>query len=159
MSEPHRRRHNKWLEAIAFFKFVKAVLMILVGLGALALLNDDVRQKAQEWTHLLQMHTHHRALHMALEKLGAVQDRSLETAGVISFLYAALLFMEGIGLWLEKRWGEYFTATITASFIPFEIFEIVKHATGMKLAVLAINVAVLAYLVAVLRRGASSKPS
>ncbi len=34
---------------------------------------------------LLQIHTHHHALHLALEKLGTVQDHSLKTASAISF--------------------------------------------------------------------------
>ena len=39
---------------------------------------------------------------------------------------------EGIGLYLEKAWGEYLTLAITVSFLPLEIFEIVRRLTWIR---------------------------
>ena len=63
-----------------------------------------------------------------------------------SFVYAALFLTEGIGLWLLKRWAEWFTVVITGSLVPFEIYEIYRHPTIAKVLVLMINLAVVGYL-------------
>jgi uncharacterized membrane protein (DUF2068 family) len=61
-------------------------------------------------------------------------------------VYAALFLTEGIGLWLLKRWAEWFTVVITASLVPFEIYEIYLRPTPIKVFVLIINLGVVAYL-------------
>ena len=52
---------------------------------------------------------------------------------------------------MQKRWAEYFTAITTASFLPIEIYEIFRRPDGFKVAVLAINIIVVAYLIWKLR--------
>jgi uncharacterized membrane protein (DUF2068 family) len=52
----------------------------------------------------------------------------------------------------EKKWAEYVTVTITGSLIPFEIYEIARHVSPIRIGVLAANVAVVVYLVVLLRR-------
>jgi len=69
----------------------------------------------------------------------------LVTVGVV--VYAMVEIIEGVGLWLMKRWGEYFAAVATAGFIPFEIYEVIDHATAIKVTALIINVAAVIYLV------------
>ena len=67
--------------------------------------------------------------------------------GVGSFVYAALFLTEGIGLWMAKRWAEWFSVIITSSLVPFEIYEIYRHPTVLKFGALLLNLAVVAYLV------------
>lgn len=70
-----------------------------------------------------------------------------------TFVYAALLLTEGTGLLLRKRWAEYFTIITTACLIPLEVYEIVRRVTAVKTAILIINFAIVAYLIARVRRG------
>ena len=144
------------LKAIAALKLVKAVLMVLVALGAQALISPDVNQWAHEMTDNLQMRAHSHYIRLLLGKIGALQPHSLEAISLVAFGYAALLSAEGIGLWLEKRWAEYLTVVITVSLVPAEIYEIWLRATPGKFVVLGVNLAVVAYLVAVLRRDRSA---
>lgn len=67
-------------------------------------------------------------------------------------IYAALFLTEGIGLGLEKRWAEWLTVVITISLIPIEIYEIFHHTTPVKITVLLINIAIVAYLVYRIRK-------
>jgi uncharacterized membrane protein (DUF2068 family) len=64
-----------------------------------------------------------------------------------------LLLTEGVGLFLRKRWAEYLTIFVTASLIPIEIYELGKKFSATKIIVLAINVAVVIYLVVRVVRG------
>jgi uncharacterized membrane protein (DUF2068 family) len=73
----------------------------------------------------------------------------LRRIGVALFAYAALGMAEGIGLYLEKVWAEYFTLVITASFLPWEIWEIFRKVTPVRSALLLVNILVFFYLLKV----------
>ena len=62
-------------------------------------------------------------------------------------LYAGLFLVEGTGLWLERRWGEWATVVITGMLIPVEMYEVLRHVTVVKVLVLVVNVAVVAYMI------------
>ena len=81
----------------------------------------------------------------------SADTRSLVAISVGSFIYAALLLTEATGLWLRRRWAEYFTIIVTGSFIPLEIYELARRFTGTRLAIIVVNVAIVAYLVRNLR--------
>ncbi len=53
---------------------------------------------------------------------------------------------EAVGLWLLKRWGEYFAAVATAIFLPYEIYDIVNKVTAMRVGTFIVNVAAVVYL-------------
>ena len=48
---------------------------------------------------------------------------------------------------LEQAWAEYVTLVLTASFLPWEFFEILRRATWMRGSLLVINLAVVIYLI------------
>ena len=60
--------------------------------------------------------------------------------------------MEGTGLFFEKRWAEHLTIIVTVSFIPVEIYELLKAPSPLKCATLVINVAIAVFLVVKVRR-------
>jgi uncharacterized membrane protein (DUF2068 family) len=53
---------------------------------------------------------------------------------------------EGVGLWLLKRWAEWFTVILTASLLPLEAYELHQHPTIAKILILMLNLAIVAYL-------------
>jgi uncharacterized membrane protein (DUF2068 family) len=53
---------------------------------------------------------------------------------------------------MEKLWAEYLTVGATTIFLPWEIYEIVRRPDWIRVGVLVINLAVLAYLSWSLRR-------
>ena len=55
--------------------------------------------------------------------------------------------VEAIGLWRRKVWAEWLVIVVTASFLPFEVWELIRQPAPIKLAALVLNVAVLVYLV------------
>ena len=51
-------------------------------------------------------------------------------------VYAVIELVEGVGLWLGQRWGEYFAMVATSIFLPLEIYELAAgHITWLKVAV------------------------
>jgi uncharacterized membrane protein (DUF2068 family) len=70
---------------------------------------------------------------------------TLVAIGVLA--YGGLQLLEGVGLWLMKRWGEYVAAVGTSAFIPLEIYEIYELVTWLRIAALTVNVFAVVYLV------------
>jgi len=139
--------HNNIIRLIALFKLAKAILLISVGSGALALLHKNVSGVLEHWFAMLSLDPGNRYVAVALEKATNLTPNKIKALGVVSFIYASLFLTEGIGLWLQKRWAEWFTIIITTSLIPVEVYEIHRHNTPIKIVVLIINVAVVGYLV------------
>ena len=136
-----------WLRVIAMFKLVKATLLVVAGIAAIGLLNSDVVRTMTHWAMDLAADRHYHVLDMFLVHLVTIDERTLRLLSVGSFIYAALFYTEGFGLFFDKRWAEYLTIVTTAGLIPFELFEIHWHVTPIRVEVLVANVAIVAYLI------------
>jgi uncharacterized membrane protein (DUF2068 family) len=150
-------RDNKLLRLIAVFKLIKAVTLVVVGVGALHLLRDN--NVADSFSHLAArfgLNPGSRYLDRALAKIVNLPQKDFRELGIGSFIYAALFLTEGIGLWFAKPWAEWFTTIITASLVPLEIYEIYRHATIAKVIVLLLNLTVVIYLALRIRKERST---
>jgi uncharacterized membrane protein (DUF2068 family) len=132
---------------IALFKLTKGILLLIVAIGAHRLLHRDVANTIAHWVDVLRVDPDNRYIHRLLTGALSVTPAQLKAASAGTFIYSGLLLTEGIGLLLRKRWAEYFTIITTAGLIPLEIYEIVHHLTAAKIVVLAVNVAIVAYLI------------
>ncbi|MGB7285030.1 MAG: DUF2127 domain-containing protein [Candidatus Acidiferrum sp.] len=149
---PNPKTHSRGLMLIATFKLLKGFALLALGIGALRLLHKDVAAVADHWINAFRVDPHNRYIHWLLAKMPMVDDRKLKELSVGTFIYSAIFLTEGTGLAFHKRWAEYFTIITTASFLPLEVYEIVRRATAAKEVALAINVVVLIYLVRELRK-------
>jgi uncharacterized membrane protein (DUF2068 family) len=131
---------------IAVFKLLKAILLIAVGVAALHLLHKDVASVLEHWVAMLGLDPGNQYVDRVLEKAANLTPNKIKGLGLVSFTYAGLFLTEGIGLWLVKRWAEWFTVIMTSSLVPVEVYEIYRHPTPIKIVVLIINVAVVGYL-------------
>ena len=61
-------------------------------------------------------------------------------------VYALIELVEGVGLWLGKRWGEYFALVATSIFLPYEVYELTEKPTWLRAAALVINLLLVIYL-------------
>jgi len=136
---------------IGLFKLFKALLLIVVGIGALKFLHKDLAATVLHWAEMLRVDPDNRYLHRLLVRIFRVTPKELRELSAGTFLYAALFATEGIGLLLRKHWAEYFTIITTGALIPLELYEAARHFTITKLAVTVINVLIVWYLVARVR--------
>src|SRR5450631_2844514 len=81
-----------------------------------------------------------------LQRLFAVSIRNLYLVGTAIAAYAVLEGTEAIGLWRGRRWAEYLTFVATVVFVPYEIYELTKSVTALKVVTLVINLAIVVYL-------------
>jgi uncharacterized membrane protein (DUF2068 family) len=133
------------LRVIGALKIAKALMLVACGVGLLSV-------GAHTFAGTLHTDVGNHYMTRLLAKLSTVSPKKLHHLGVGCFVYAALFATEGIGLWLRKLWAEYLTIVITGSFIPLEVYEMVRRGSVMKGVVIAVNIAIVVYLVLRLRR-------
>jgi uncharacterized membrane protein (DUF2068 family) len=136
------------LLAIALFKLVKAITLITVGVAALSLSQGEgVIVSMRHFVRDLGIDPSHRLVDGAISKISGLDHRRLEELSVGTFAYAAIFLVEGTGLLLRKRWAEYLTVLVTASFIPFEGYEMAHKPTALKAVGIGVNAVIVVYLV------------
>ena len=142
---PDQTGHNRWLLLIAFYKGLQALLFVGLGFGALHLMHKDIDDVIGRLGDFLRS-PESRFVNFLYDRAWLINDPLLRRIGALAFSYAGLSLAEGIGLFLEKAWGEYLTLAITASFLPWEIFEVFHHHTWIRVGLLLINSLVFVYL-------------
>jgi len=82
-------------------------------------------------------------VHHALQ----LNSRTLGYLAIGLAAYAIIEVVEGVGLWLLKRWGEYFAVVATSIFLPYEIYDLTVKFTVLRLLTFLVNLALVVYLV------------
>ena len=141
-----RQGHNQWLVLIAVYKFLQALLFVAIGMGAHRLLHRDIADLVIRFAEHLRFNPESRLVNFLLDKATLLNVKEIHRIGLVAYFYAALSLAEGIGLYLEKAWGEILTLAITASFLPWEVFEIARRLTWVRVGLLTANLLVFAYL-------------
>jgi uncharacterized membrane protein (DUF2068 family) len=142
-----RRSHRAGLVLIAVYKLLGALLFVAIGVGALRLLHHDIDDFVWRIIGDLKMNPESRFVNFLFEKAELLNDPILRRIGLAAFSYAAISVLEAIGLYLEKVWGEFLTLIITASFLPFEIHEVMRRLTWVRAGLMLANLLVLFYLI------------
>lgn len=146
------RHHDKGLLMIGLFKLLEAAFFFLVGLGVIHFIHRDLGDAATRLAERMRLRMDGLLIKWVLDHLDAVTAHRLKQIGFATFCYAALRVVEGVGLVMEKVWAEYLTVGVTVSFLPWELYEIVRHLDWVRVGLLAVNLVVLAYLLWWLRR-------
>lgn len=138
---------NTALLAIAIFKFVKGALLLALTCGVMSLFHKDVAAHVGQWLDQLRIDPDNRYVGALLAKLHLVHTKELKELSALGAGYSALFLTEGTGLFFRQRWAEWLTIVATTSFIPLEVYELVKQFTAVRLLLLIANCAIVAFLV------------
>jgi uncharacterized membrane protein (DUF2068 family) len=136
------------LRAVITYKWVKGAAELLLFLGlALTLAfgwNDDLA----EWAH--EFRNNSTRAYAVL--LGRALDQATTPRGLHITLAALLVdgtltLFEGWALHRRRPWGAWVVVGVTGSLLPFEVFEMFHRFRWTRMAVLVVNVAVVAFLI------------
>jgi len=116
-------RRVRYLKLIALFKIAKGVLLLALGLSLLFL------NARTGWMHAVSIWIadeillkHSKPVAFLLHKLQALLSGGmLRATGLLALFYSAILFTEGIGVYMQQRWAEFLMIFATATLIPIEI--------------------------------------
>ena len=135
------------LRTIALYKLVKVLLLLAVAYGELRLRDASIAAKLLSWAQARPYGLEHRVVTQLLEWFSGLSVSRANGLRIVTLAYAAVFAVEGVGLWMQKRWAEWLTTIITASLIPLEAWEIYLRPTIGKVLILLANAAIVAYLV------------
>jgi uncharacterized membrane protein (DUF2068 family) len=156
--QPERR--VRYLKLIALFKISKGVLLLILGFSIL-FLNSRTRwlDTISNWAADEILLKHSNAIRFLLNKLQDVlAGGALRATGFLALFYCAILFTEGIGVYLQQRWAELLMVFATAALIPIEVRHIYHRPGVAGVAILLVNCFIVWFLYRVLKRDKSGRP-
>ncbi|HEV2414128.1 MAG TPA: DUF2127 domain-containing protein [Candidatus Dormibacteraeota bacterium] len=141
--------HDAFIKVIIVERIVKSTVLIVLAIGFIVAGEKGwLDQWADYAENQLNLDVGHgiitRLLLRALVFIGAINHMTLLALAAIA--YATLEATEGVGLAMRRRWAEYLTVIATGILIPYEAYEVVRHATLFKVGALLLNLAVVGYL-------------
>lgn len=143
------------LRLLAAERFLRGVLLVALAYGihrfngsrtALQQLLDSYLPLLRPLAHRLGINLQDSGPVRTIEKALHAPHSTLLLVSVGVLAYGLLELVEGTGLWLMTRWGEYVAVVGTSIFVPLEVYEILESATWLRLAALALNLFAVAYL-------------
>ena len=143
------------LRLLAVERWVRGAVVFLLGLAVLRLKSTQVSLKQLFDKDLGSLRPFFDQIHFnvsdsatirSIEKALSAEKSTLNLVAAFLIFYGALQIVEGVGLWMLKRWGEYFAVVATSLFIPLEVYELVEKVTWLRIAALLVNLAAVAYL-------------
>src|SRR5213082_794882 len=155
LQEPRRHRY---LKLIALFKIGKGVLLLVLGVSLL-FLNARTRwmDAISDWTADEILLEHSKGISYLLHKLQAVlAGGTLRATGFLALFYTAVLFTEGIGVYMQQRWAELLMIFATAALIPLEVRHLWHRPSLAAIVILIVNCFIVCFLYFVLRRRPNS---
>jgi uncharacterized membrane protein (DUF2068 family) len=147
-------RRVRYLKLIALFKIGKGALLLVAG-ASLLFLNTRARwmDALSNWTADEILLEHSKGVSYLLHKLQAVlAGGALRATGLLALFYSAVLFTEGIGVYMQQRWAELLMIFATASLIPIEVRHLLHRPGLVSALILLANCFIVWFLYRVLKR-------
>jgi len=135
------------LRTIALYKLLKVLLLLAAAYGELRLHDASLSAKLVTWAEARPSGLEHEVVTWVLEWFSGLSESKIHALRFVTLTYAAVFAVEGVGLWMQKRWAEWLTTIITASLIPLEVWEFFSRPNLGKAAVVIANSVIVAYLV------------
>jgi uncharacterized membrane protein (DUF2068 family) len=145
-SRSGKRSELVGLRIAATLEAAKGLLVLLAGFGLLTYIHKDLHQAAEELVRHLHLNPASHYPLVFLDLSAKIHDAGLWAMATAAFIYAAIRIAEAIGLWLDRRWAEWFGILTGSIYIPVEIFELTKSITWPKVTIISVNVLVVIYL-------------
>ena len=153
---------NAWddgiLRIIAVYHLLKAAFFFALSFGLKHYVRGDMYQFLQDYLiEPFHFDPSSKFLKVLLEKASDLTPHMLRFFSYVFFAYAIIFAIEGIGLYLRKRWAEYMVVIVVTSLLPFELYEIYVKLAWWKVGLVIGNLLVVIFLIKILVDGAVSK--
>jgi uncharacterized membrane protein (DUF2068 family) len=143
------------LRFLAIERFVRGLVILLLGIAVLQFKSSQVSLRqvferdlsaAKPLLNQVGWNASDSGLIHSVERALNARGSTLDLVAAFLIFYGLLQLVEGTGLWLLKRWGEYFAVVATSIFLPLEIYELSEKVTALRIGAFVLNLAAVAYL-------------
>ena len=144
------------LRIFAVERFLRALLFagLAIGVWRFSVSKLSVEQAydrelpaVRQLLRQLGFNVNHNKLLGVIQHAFTLNSHTLVLLALAAAAYAVLEVIEGVGLWMLKRWGEYFAMVVTSIFLPYEIYDLTAKVTVLRLLAFLVNLALVIYLV------------
>lgn len=136
------------LRLIVGYKFVKAGAELLLGALLLSFAAAGLAEELRAVALSARDHaTAAWSVRLAEWLMNTATARNLRVVALASLLDGAWTLFEGWALHRRFWWSGWLVVVATASLFPFEAIAIARHARAGRIAIMALNVVIVAYLV------------
>ncbi len=135
------------LRLVALFEAGKGLLVLLVGLELLSLVHQGAQNVGEEIVERFHLNFARRHPRILLYAATHLNDSNVRLLALAALAYSTVRFVEAYGLWRVRAWAEWFAIVSGGVYLPFELYELIRHPTLVKVVVLLVNAAIVAYLV------------
>lgn len=111
------------------------------------MMHKDLGERLEHWIRAMRLDPGNRHVTALLIRASNLSPEQVKKLGLVGLIYATLFLVEGTGLWMQKRWGEWVTVVITGTLVPVEAYEIFRQPSVVKVLLLLLNIAVVGYLI------------
>ena len=139
-------------KVIGSLKLVSGAMALAAGMGVFRFLGHDPGPATERIVTHLGLDPHNQVIRVVLERVTNIGRDHRHLLAVGAFFYALLHTIEGIGLLLERNWAGYLVIVATSSLIPFELYELARKFSFLRIVLLLLNVGIVLYLIIVLRK-------
>jgi uncharacterized membrane protein (DUF2068 family) len=145
----HGERLLPW---IAAERTLRGLLLIAAGIYLLAHTGSNFGSIANHLARTIELDPRRPFIRHLVARLGRLRRHEIAFFGAAALAYGGLELVEGGGLFLRKRWAEWLTVIATTLLIPVELYELIRKPSALKAGGLIVNIAIVLYLVRVVRR-------
>ena len=145
------------MRAVALFEAFKGTLALFAACGLFYLIPHDLRHIAVELAGRLHLNPGKRYPSVFIRILEDTSNAHLWLIGSLVLVYALVRFVEAYGLWRARRWAEWLAALSGAIYVPFELYELSRGFSWIKVAALALNLAIVVFMACALRPSLRSR--
>lgn len=150
-------RLSQGIRTVAVLEASKGIGVLLTGLGLFALVHQDVQRFAESLVRHAHLNPAAHTPRVFLEFASKLDDARLMQLALAAIAYAAVRMIEAYGLWYGRAWGEGFAAASGAVYVPFELRELCHRPGWLVACLLAVNLAIVAFMLYSLRRRRSAR--
>jgi uncharacterized membrane protein (DUF2068 family) len=148
----HHHSLNRWddyiLRIIAIYHLLKAAFFFGLGFGLLHLVHQDIALLINDYlVEPFKLAPDGKILKGLLEWTSGLTPHWLRLISYLFICYGSIFALEGLGLYLRKRWAEFMVVIVVSSLLPFEIYEICLCLAWWKFLLLLGNIFIVTFLV------------
>lgn len=140
------------LRTVALFEIGKGLLVLIAGISLTRLLHHSAEEIAEQVVTRFHLDPATHYVKLFLDAMGQLNDTKLWLMLGFAMFYALVRFTEAYGLWRGRIWAEWFAALSGGIYVPYELFELIRHPGWLSATTLVINLLIVGFMVYGLRR-------
>ncbi|MGA9529513.1 MAG: DUF2127 domain-containing protein [Terriglobales bacterium] len=143
----HDSEHIKGVRTVATVELAKGLIVVAAGLGVFSMRHHkDLWGIAESFLEFFHANPYHHYVGVFIALVSRFNDVRLWKIAVAASVYAVMRFVEAYGLWYALPWAEWMAFISGAVYIPFEVIDLIRRPTPIRVAIIAINALVVLYM-------------